>query len=222
MKIPTAALSTFALLPLALVAGGCGSGDTAASGPDATATARQASSAGSPGPASSCGQPTTTDLPRSGGEYLMGAIYISCIDQPVTLSAADVDPFDWTRDAMPSAINGNGGKGSGTQVRPGAFVVSAFHCNFQANSWGWQMGVTLADGSKASVRVQLRACSNTTAVRARFNTPEGQWLTSAVLTTTSGKRVRVVGMNNTSLPELELTRPAGEFARYMPIFIKAA
>ena len=225
MKTTLTALSALALLPLGLLAAGCGSGDTAASGSDTASVGRQATpvAVASPRPAQ-CGQPTYADTPWAGdsagnGMWLFGAIYISCVGEPIMVRAADVDRGDWRR-GQPSEINGADGTGPGTAVRPGAFLVSDFACNSRKASWGWQMGITLADGSKASVRVQLAACGNTNAVRARFNTDEGQGLTSAVITTETGKRLRVVGERNTSLPGLKY--PDGKFAKYMPIYIKAA
>lgn len=223
MKTPIGPLSTFALLPLALVAAGCGSGDTAASGPDAATTGRQAAgvAVASPSP-TRCGQPEARDTPEgvggaNNGMWLWGAIYISCVDQPVTVSASDIDRGDWRR-GLPTYVNGPNGQGSGTQIRPGTFLVSSFACKASSSSWGWTLGLRLADGSAATARAELPACGNTAAKRVRFDTMDGP--TSTVVETSTGQRLRLVARRNTEMPGLK--RIDGTYSWYAPIFIEAA
>lgn len=221
MKTPIAAFSTFALLVGALVAAGCGSGDTAASGPDAAAERTAAAvAAASPRP-TQCGQPEARDTPEGvsgdNGMWLWGAIYISCVDQPVTVSASGIDRGDWRR-GLPTYINGPNGEGSGTEIRPGTFLVSSFACKARASSWGWTLGLRLADGSTATARIELPACGNTSAKRVRFDTMKGP--TSTVVETSTGQRLRLVAKRNTEVPGLK--RPDGTYSWYAPIFIEAA
>lgn len=219
MKMPIAALGTFALLPGALVADGCGSGDTTASGSGA-ATERQAAAVASPRP-TRCGQPEAKDTPEGvsgdNGMWLWGAIYISCVDQPVTVSASGISRTDWRR-GLPTYINGPNGEGNGTEIRPGAFLVSSFACKADKSSWGWTLGLRLADGSTATARVELPACGKTAAKRVRFNTVDGP--TSTVVETETGQRLRLVAKRNTEIPGLE--RTDGTYSWYAPIFIEAA
>lgn len=223
-KTPIAALTALAALSLGLVATGCG-GDGSTEGSADMAAGRTAA-AGSPGPAT-CGQPTTADTPDGGPELTnRGVIYISCVDQPVTVWAADVDPFDWQQggpqddSGRPDLINGPGRTGPGTEIRPGGFVVSGGGaCRTTAKSWGWQMGVTLEDGSRGSARVQLPGCpGDPSFVQARFRNANGP--TTVEVTTDTGQRVTLVAKKNTDIPGLKMA--SGRTERYLPILIEPA
>lgn len=211
-RTPIAALGALAALSLGLVAAGCG-GDTTATNAGATGKAgdRQAA-AGSPGPA-----PCGTEGIEEGANGGVGLAYISCVDQPVTVWAASVDPFDWTSDGRPDEINGDNRRGPGTRIGPSAFLLAKTQCNsLGPRSWGWRIGVTLADGSKASARAQLSDCRNLAGMwQPHFNTANGP--TSVVVTTDTGKRVKLVTKDRKDVPGL---RDPDRFY-FFPIFIQS-
>lgn len=219
VKIPIATLSALAALSLGLVATGCGGdGSTAGNTGTGTAPARQAAdSAGSPGP-TPCPNLKLTSK-RNGS----GMIYVSCIDQPITVWAKDVDNYDWHQ--RPDLINGPNHSGPGETIPAGAFFLQRTSCYFWARNIGWQMGVTLDDGSKASVRVQISKCNDQNSWRNTwFKTVDGP--TSVVLTTNTGKRVKLVAKLNTDVPGIEQPfKPDPDedtYYPYNPIFIESA
>lgn len=211
-KESIAALSALAALSLGLVAAGCGSDTTAANaGAAGTVNDRQAAG-GSPGPAP-CGT-EGIEKEANGG---VGFAYISCIDQPVTVWAASVDPFDWTTGGRPDEINGDNRRGPGTRIDPSTFLLAEVQCNsLGPSSWGWRIGVTLADGSKGSARAQLSDCRNLAGMwQPHFNTANGP--TSVVITTDTGKRVKLVTKGRREVPGL---RNPDRFY-FFPIFIRS-
>lgn len=230
MKTPITILSTLAAVSLGLVAAGCGGDDSTATsaGGAGTTPARQAAAGdGSPGPAP-CAKTTYRDG-FSGGD-----IYISCIDQPIRVWASDVDNYDFVYGRYPDEINGpnRSRTGPGTILPPSSHLTSTFNCATQPRSVGWKMGLTFADGSKASVRVQLpvkgwwdgrpvicNELAGEPGFWAEFNTPEGKGLRDVVLTSNTGKRVRLVAKKNIDMPDW--TNPGGYVLRYRPIFIQS-
>lgn len=212
MKTSLTAISAVAALSLGMVATGCGGDDNsrANAGTDSASAGRQAA-AGPPGPAE-CG---TTGIEAEATRVKgAGISYISCVDQPVTIWAADVDNFDWATGGRPDKING---RGPGTTIAPSTFVLSGARCYGLANSWGWRIGVTLDDGSRASVRAQIPEClTRGWWTQTRFNAVDGP--TSVVLTTDSGKRVKLTAKDRNDVQGLQ--DPRRFF--YTPIFIEAA
>lgn len=215
MKTPIAALIALAALSLGLVATGCGGDDTATS----SGVPRQAGvDAGSPRP-----MPCPTLNPKE-----EGILYVSCVDQPVKVWAADVDPYDWHAVGRPDSINGPNNKGPGTEIAPGSFLVGKRACYVWAKTIGWQMGVTLADGSKASARVQISTCLGVKIKKASswettwFNKEGGP--TSVTLTTNTGKRVKLVAKRNSEVPGISqpLEFRDAWYYPFSPIFIEAA
>lgn len=211
-----AALST---VGLSVLATGCG-GDGSSAGGTApgTAPARQAADGdGSPGPA------PCPNLKLTGKRNSYGMLYVSCIDQPITVWAKDVDHYDWHQ--RPDLVNGPNHSGPGEAIPPGSFFLQRTSCFPWARNVGWQMGVTLADGSKASVRVQISQCNGQNSWRDTwFSTINGP--TSVVLTTNTGKRVKLVAKLNQDVPGIERPfKPDPDKATYYPynpIFIESA
>ena len=231
MKTSLTAISALVVISLGVVASGCGGDDSTATnaGSAGTPPARQAAAGdGSPGPA-----PCATTTYRDGFIGVGGDIYISCIDQPIRVWVSDVDPYDFSDQTYPDRINGpnKARTGPGTVLPPSSHLTNTYRCYIQARSVGWKMGVTFADGSKASVRVQLPVkgwrlgrpliCENggDPGFWVEFNTPEGKGLMDVVLTSDTGKRVRLVAKKSIDMPDW--TSPAGFDLPYRPIFIES-
>ena len=218
MKTPIAALSALAALSPGLVATGCGGDDSSVgnAGTGTTPARQSAAGDGSPGPA------PCPDLKLTPNRT-PAMLYVSCIDQPITVWAKDVDNYDWHK--RPDLINGPNRSGPGETIPAGSFFLQPTECYFWARNIGWQMGVTLADGSKASVRVQISYCNGQNSWRDTwFNTIDGP--TSVVLTTNTGQRVKLVAKLNTDVPGIpQPYHPSMDsplYYPYNPIFIESA
>lgn len=217
MKTPLGALSVLSLLPLGLVAAGCGSSNPAASGSDTTPVGRQAA----PVPvavratAAQCGTPNYSETPEGqwGKSDPSGVIYISCIDQPITLSADQIDPGDW--------VNGRPDNINGKVLPPGGVVVSTFGVNGAHTWWPWRLSMSSPDGGKASVRVHQQNRVYPAAQEARFT---GDELRTVIVTTSTGQKLRLTAKRNYDYPTLRLPldNDTTRYVRYSPILIEPA
>lgn len=213
MKARITALSILASVALSLVAAGCGGNATTASNPDAAGaeTARQGAAAAvaqQPRP-KPCGQAHYDSLSGQ-RDILLGAIYISCIDQPVRVREELVEGLD---------------RGTGQNDRllpPGDYFDTGFLCNSTEGVKAWWVHLTLADESTASATVVVRRCAPSRAasvnVVAHFNTVDGP--RSVVVTTDTGQRLKLVAEENTKIRSLADPR-TGRFPPFAPIFIQA-
>lgn len=218
MKTPIAALSALAALSLGLVAAGCGgSSDGGTTVPATTGADRQAApvpvvASATPAP---CGTPSYSDTPEVqwGKNDPSGVIYISCIDQPITLSADQIDPGDWAN-GRPDNINGK-------VLAPGGVVVSTFGVNGAHTWWPWRLSMAGPDDGKASVRVHQQNRVYPEAQEARFT---GDELRTVIVTTSTGQKLKLTAKRNYDYPTLRLPldNDTTRYVRYSPILIEPA
>lgn len=217
MKTPLTAISALVIISLGLVAAGCGGDESTATnaGGAGTTPARQAAADdGSPGPAP-CGTPSYSDTPEVqwGKNDPSGVIYISCIDQPITLSADQIDPGDW--------VNGRPDNINGKVLAPGGVVVSTFGVNGAHTWWPWRLSIAGPDDGKASVRVHQQNRVYPEAQEARFT---GDELRTVIVTTSTGQKLRLTAKRNYDYPTLRLPldNDTTRYVRYSPILIEPA